>query len=61
MINAKVSDVTFGDLDDGMNNYDMVALEHEILVESEQERLLLTVLICWGYNQLRFIQQQKRS
>ena len=35
MINAKVSDVTFGDLDDGMNNNVMVALEHEILVESE--------------------------
>ena len=42
MINTKVVDITFDDVDDGMNNQDMVAIEHEILLESEKE----TVLIC---------------
>ena len=36
MINAKVGDITFDDVDDGMNNQDMVAIEHEILIESER-------------------------
>ena len=37
MINAKVGDITFDDVDDGMNNQDMVAIEHEILIESERD------------------------
>ena len=37
MINTKVIDITFDDVDDGMNNQDMVAIEHEILIESEKE------------------------
>ena len=48
MINAKVDDITF-DGADGMNIQDMVASEHEILVESEKETI--TVLNCWGYHQ----------
>ena len=48
MINAKVDDITF-DGADGMNIQDMVATEHEILVESEKETI--TVLNCWGYHQ----------
>ena len=39
MINAKVSGITFDDIDYGMNNQDMVAVEHEILVESEKETI----------------------
>ena len=37
MINAKVGDITFDDVDDGMNNQDMVAIKHEILIESERD------------------------
>ena len=37
MINAKVGDITFDDIDNGTNNQDMVATEHEILVESEKK------------------------
>ena len=37
MINAKVGDITFDDMDNGTNNQDMVATEHEILVESEKK------------------------
>ena len=48
MISAKVGQITF-DGADGMNIQDMVATEHEILVESEKETI--TVLICWGYHQ----------
>ena len=29
MINVKVGDITFDDVDDGTNNQDMVATEHE--------------------------------
>ena len=36
MINAKVRDLTFDDVDDGMIDQDMVAIEHEILVEPEK-------------------------
>ena len=39
MINAKVCDITFDDNDDGTNNEDMVATEHEILVESEKKTI----------------------
>ena len=39
MINTKVVDITFDDVDDGMNNQDMVAIEHEILIESEKETM----------------------
>ena len=39
MINANVGDITFDDVDDGINNQDMVATEHEILVESEKEAI----------------------
>ena len=49
IINANVGGITFDDVDDGINNQDMVATEHEILVESEKETI--TVLICWGYHQ----------
>ena len=42
MINTHDGDITFDNVDDGMNNQDMVAIEHEILLESEKE----TVLIC---------------
>ena len=38
-VNAKVSNITFGDVDDGINNQDMVAIEHEILVESEKDTI----------------------
>ena len=31
--------MTFDDVDDGMNNKDMVAIEHEIVVESEKETI----------------------
>ena len=48
MISAKVGHIAF-DGADGMNIQDMVATEHEILVESEKETI--TVLICWGYHQ----------
>ena len=49
IINANVGGITFDDVDDGINNQDMVATEHEILVESEKETI--TVLNCWGYHQ----------
>ena len=39
MINAKVSDITVDDIDDGTNNQDMVAIAHEILVESEKKAI----------------------
>ena len=61
MINAKVGDITFDDIDDGTNNKDMVAIEHEILVESEKKRQLLTVLLCWGYHQLRFMENHSAA
>ena len=48
MISAKVGHITF-DGADGMNIQDMVATEHEIIVESEKETI--TVLNCWGYHQ----------
>ena len=35
MINAKVSDITLDDVDDGMNNQ-MIATEHENLVLTER-------------------------
>ena len=53
MINAKLSDIRFDDLGDDMNNQDMVAIEHEIVIKSEKETI--TVLIYWGYHQLRLI------
>ena len=31
-INAKVSDITFDDVNDDMNNQDIVAIKHEILI-----------------------------
>ena len=37
MINANAGDITFDDVDDGINNQDMVATENEILVESKKE------------------------
>ena len=37
MINAKLRDLTFDDVDDGMNDQDMVAIKHEILVEPEKK------------------------
>ena len=37
MINAKVGDITFDDVDDGMNNQHMVVIEHKILIESERD------------------------
>ena len=43
MINAKFSDITFDDVD-GMNNHDMVAIEHEILVQSQKE----TIIVCFN-------------
>ena len=39
MINAKVNDITFDDVDDGTNNQNMVTIEHEILVESEKKTI----------------------
>ena len=39
MINAKVCDITFDNNDNGTNNDDMVAIEHEILVESEKKTI----------------------
>ena len=39
MINTKVVDITFDNVDDGMTNQDMVAIEHEILTESEKETM----------------------
>ena len=39
MINAKVDDITFDDVDNGMNNQDMVAIEHEILAESDKKTI----------------------
>ena len=59
MINAKVYDITFDDNDDGTNNEDMVAIEHEILVESEKKTI--TVLLCWGYHQLRFMEKHSAA
>ena len=38
-INAKVSDIKFDDVNDDMNNQDIVAIKHEILVESEKETI----------------------
>ena len=60
MINAKVDDITFDDVDDGMNNRDMVATEHEILAESEK-RQLLTVLLRWGYHQVKFMENHSAA
>ena len=60
MINAKVSDIAVDDIDDGTNNQDMVAIAHEILVESEK-RQLLTVLLCRGYHQLRFMENHSAA
>ena len=37
MINAKVGDITFDDVDDDMNNQHMVVIEHKILIESERD------------------------
>ena len=39
-----ISDITFDDVDDAMNNQDMAAIEHEMLVESEKE----TVTDCFN-------------
>ena len=39
MINPKVGDTTFDENDDGTNNQDMVAIEHEILAESEKKTI----------------------
>ena len=60
MINAKVNDITFDDVDDGMNNQNMVAIEHEILVESEK-KTITNGFTCWGYHQLRFMENNSAA
>ena len=44
MINAQVGDITFDDVDDGMNNQDTVAIEHEILLEYEKDNYCFNLL-----------------
>ena len=39
MMNAKFGDITFDDVADGTNNQEMVAIEHETLVESEKKTI----------------------
>ena len=38
MISANAGDITFDDVDDGINNQDMVATEHEILLETKRDK-----------------------
>ena len=38
-MNAKFGDITFDDVADGTNNQEMVAIEHETLVESEKKTI----------------------
>ena len=53
---AWIINITFDDVDDGMNNHDMVATEHEIFVESEKEAITEFISIYWEYPQLRFME-----
>ena len=39
MINAKAGDITFDDIDDGTNDQDMVAIQHEALAKSEKKTI----------------------
>ena len=57
MINAKVSNIAFDDVDDGMNNQDMVAIEHEIFVESEKE----TITDCFNLLGIALIKAHGKS
>ena len=39
MTNVQVGDITFDDINDGTNNQDMVATEHDILAESDKKTI----------------------
>ena len=60
MINARDYDITFDNIDDDTNNQDMVAIEHEFLVESEK-KTITNCFNCWGYHQLRFMENHSAA